>query len=354
MNYEEQQMKKQILALVLIAFSAMCGITWAQQTTLVHVPPKPDITEKTDLVVLKISGEPVTETEVVIAIDQLASQPFVSPDQRRQRYTLLFNGAVENIISTVLLKNQARKQNVVVDPSKIDEQFKKISSGYPSPEAFQKVLVAQGTSEAELRKAIEGSFSMQVVLDEVYKTAPAVTSEEITKFYDGNPDKFVIPEQVHASHVLLKTENIIIPEQKAEIKKKLEGILADIQSNKITFADAAVKYSQDTTNAAKGGDLDFFARGSMVAPFEEAAFSTPPGSISPVVETRFGYHIINVIERKPAGKMLLDEVKPKIQQYLTMVNNQKVAQKLVDDLKAQAQIEQFMTIDEFGKRHPMK
>ena len=309
--------------------------------------------EGTDLVVARVAGEPITEKQVATVIEQMAHQKPMLPDQSKQRNVTLFKDALDNLTIITLLKGQARELNLTVDPAVVDRQMQQISKRFPTPEEFQKAMSSQGLSESQLRKNIEESLSLQQVLDRAGKDAPAATDADIQKFYDDNPDKFNVPEQVHAAHILLKVDAKDTPEQKAETKKKLEGIRADIEANKISFADAAAQYSQDPSNAKSGGDLGFFRRGQMVKPFEEAAFSTSPGTLSQVVETQFGYHIVRVLELKPAGKAALDEVKPTIKRYLDQVNKQKATQKYVEDLKSKAKIETFMTAEEFGKRHPV-
>jgi peptidyl-prolyl cis-trans isomerase C len=213
-------------------------------------------------------------------------------------------------------------------------------------------MAGQGITEIELRNSIEDRMGLQQLMVQTTKDMPEATDEEITKFYGGNPGRFVTPEQVRAAHILLRVDPKSTPEQKAEIKKKLEEIRAEIESGAIPFADAAAKYSQDPSNAQKGGDLGYFPRGRMVRPFEDAAFGAKPGTISPVVETQFGYHILQVHELKPAGKQPLEEAKPSIRQYLNQQARQKAFQKYTEELKAKTTIETYMTAEEFAKRHP--
>jgi peptidyl-prolyl cis-trans isomerase C len=336
--------------LILLA-TVMCGTASAQQGAT-PVASKPEVNEEeTDLVVARVSGRPITEKQVVEVIDQLASQKRMSLDQLRERNTLLFKDAVDNLVTIALLKNQAQQQHVTVDKAAVDQQLQQISQRFSSREQFQKALAAQSITEADLRKNVEESITLQLVIDEAVKDVPGATEEDVKKFYDENPEKFEMQERVHAAHILLRVDAHSTPEQKAEIKKELEGIRADIESKAITFAEAAAKYSQDPSNAQKGGDLGFFTRGQMVKPFEEAAFTTQPGTLSPIVETQFGYHIIQVIEVKPAGKASLEEAKADVKRYLDQMDRRKASQKFVDELKAKATIEMFMTQDEFAKRH---
>ncbi len=345
-------MRGTLICFVLLT-AALCCTASAQQAASPDPASKPiESSERTDLVVARISGQPVTENQVAEMIDQLAQQRRIPLDQAKQRNALLFKDALENLIAVTLLKEQARKQDVTVDRAAVDQQLQKMSQQFPSKEDFQKALANQGVTEAEVRKNIELSMGMQRVIDLAIKNIPGSTEEEIKTFYDGNPDKFNLPERVHAAHILLRADEKNTPEQKAEIKKRLEDIRTEIESKSITFADAAAKYSQDSSNAKKGGDLGSFGRGQMVKPFENAAFATPPGTLSPIVETQFGYHIIQVLELKPAGKASLEEAKSDIKQYLDQLAARKATQKYVDDLRAKATIETFMTQEEFVKRHP--
>lgn len=346
--------RRNLVALICI-FAVLCCTASARQEKPPAPTPAPSTeTPDSDLVVTRVSGEPITEKQVLSAIGQLVRQKKLTPDKLQERNSLLFKDALDNLVTVAVLKSQARQQNLPVDPAKVDQQFQQISKNFPSQEEFQKAMASQGVTEAALRKSIEESLSMQQVLDQATKNAPGPTDEEISKFYDDNVEKFSSPETARAAHILLRADAKSTPEQKAEIKKKLEGIRAEIESNAITFADAAAKYSQDPSNANKGGDLGFFPRGQMVKPFEDAAFTTKPGTMSPVVETQFGYHIIQVAEQRPARKLTLEEATPPIKQILNQAARQKAAQKYVSELKAQAQVETFMTAEEFGKRHPSK
>lgn len=336
-----------------VALLMVCGMLWAQQEQQPAPEPKPDSANVSDLVVARVSGDPITEKQVLSTIDLLAGQTILTPEQSKQRNTYLFQGALENLITASLLKEEAKKRNISVDKTKVDQQVQRVSSQYPSQQAFQKALEKQGGSEAELRKIIEESLMMQQLLNEAVKDVLPPSEADVVKFYNDNPDKFPVPEKVHAAHILLKVGKDTPAEQKEEIRKKLEDVRAKIESKEITFADAAAKYSQDPASSQKGGDLGFFARGQMVPAFDQAAFSLNPGSLSPVIETQFGYHIIQVIEREAARKATLDESRTAIEEHLDRVNKQQVAKKFVDGLKANARIETFMTAEEFGKRHPV-
>ena len=141
------------------------------------------------------------------------------------------------------------------------------------------------------------------------------TEEEAKKFYDENASKFQGNEQRHASHILIGVAATASPEAKAEAKKKAEQVLAEVKKNPAKFAELAKKYSQDPGSAEKGGDLGTFARGAMVKPFEDAAFSMKAGEISGLVQSDFGYHIIKLNEIVGQGQGF-DALKPQIRAEL--------------------------------------
>jgi parvulin-like peptidyl-prolyl isomerase len=322
-------------------------------------PPPPAKTESA-LVVLRVSGQPVTEKQVIQVINQLAAQQPPSVDKDEKRKTILYNDAIENLIITTLLKNQALSQNITLDKTLIDQQVQAFSKQFPSEEDFKKELALQGITELELRRDLEENMSAQKVLELAAKDVPGATEEELMKFYSDNLTKFDLPQRAIASHILLQFDSKSTPEQKAAIRKKLEGIRAEIESKTISFADAARKHSQDSVTAQKGGDLGIVVRNpnkSFDDPEQSLAkiiFTTTPGTISPVIETAQDYRIIVVKEIRPAGRGSFEEVKPAIQLSLDKVNRQKALQKYLQGLREKADIEYFMTKEEFFKRHPGK
>jgi peptidyl-prolyl cis-trans isomerase D len=129
-----------------------------------------------------------------------------------------------------------------------------------------------------------------------------VPKEDVERFYNEHLGTYTTPEQIRASHILLKTDG----KNDADVKTKAEGVLKEAKAGG-DFAALAKKYSEDDSNAPQGGDLDYFSRGRMVPEFETAAFALAPGEISGLVKTQFGYHIIKVIDRKPAITRGLDD-----------------------------------------------
>jgi len=154
-----------------------------------------------------------------------------------------------------------------------------------------------------------------------------ISPQDILRSYEDNQQQYSTPEQVRASHILLKTEG----NDEAVVKKQAEELLAKVKAG-ANFAELATKHSQDETSAVKGGDLDFFGKGRMVPEFDSAAFTLAPGQISDLVKTQYGYHIIKVTEKKPAATKTLEEVTAQIEDQLKWDRAQAEAQRISEDV----------------------
>jgi len=154
-----------------------------------------------------------------------------------------------------------------------------------------------------------------------------VSPADVQRNYEDNQQQYSTPEQVRASHILLKTEG----KDDAAVKKQAEDLLAKVKSG-ADFAQLATKYSEDDSSKVKGGDLDFFPKGQMVPEFDKAAFSMNVGDISPLVRSQYGYHIIKLTDKKPATTKSLDEVRAQIEDQIKWERAQTEAQKTADDI----------------------
>lgn len=198
-------------------------------------------------------------------------------------------------VSVAEIKTADFISQVNVDPSEVQAYYEKHKDKFKVPEQVKLEFVM---------------LSANTLIPKMQ-----TTDEEAKKFYDENASKFQGSEQRHASHILIGAGASASPEAKAEAKKKAEQVLAEIKKNPAKFAELAKKYSQDPGSAEKGGDLGTFGRGSMVKPFEDAAFSMKPGEVSGLVKSDFGYHIIKLTEIVGQGQGF-ETLKPQIRAEL--------------------------------------
>ncbi|MDP9322828.1 MAG: peptidyl-prolyl cis-trans isomerase, partial [Acidobacteriota bacterium] len=174
----------------------------------------------------------------------------------------------------------------------------------------------------EKRKVKYALADMQAIRDRIQ-----ISPQDIQRSYEDNQQQYSTPEQVRASHILLKTEG----KDDAAVKKQAEELLAKVKAG-ADFAQLATKYSEDDTSKVKGGDLDFFPKGQMVPEFDKAAFSMKPGEISDLVKTQYGYHIIKLTDKKAAITKPLEEVRAQIEDQLKWERAQAEAQRISDEV----------------------
>jgi len=184
----------------------------------------------------------------------------------------------------------------------------------------------------QMFQAPEQAAIEYVVLDiDSVKKGVSVNEADLRTYYEQNAARGAGQEERRASHILIAVPKGAPADQRATAKKKAEDLLAALQKNPASFADLARKNSQDTGSAAKGGDLDFFARGAMVKPFEDAAFSLKKGETSGVVESDFGFHIIRVTDIKAPKVKTFEEVRPQLE---AEVRNQQAQRKFAESADA--------------------
>jgi peptidyl-prolyl cis-trans isomerase D len=157
-----------------------------------------------------------------------------------------------------------------------------------------------------------------------------VPPADVERSYNNGIEQYTTPEQVRASHILLKTEG----KDDATVKAKADGLLTQARAGG-DFADLAKKFSEDESSAKNGGDLDYFGRGRMVPEFDQVAFTLQPGQISDLVKTQYGYHIIKVADKKVATTRSLDEVRQQITDQLAYERAQAQATTLAQTLEKQ-------------------
>ena len=143
-----------------------------------------------------------------------------------------------------------------------------------------------------------------------------VSEAELKTYFDQNQSLLKSKEERRASHILISSSKEASSTEKKSALEKAQNLLVTLRKSPQLFADLAKKNSQDPGSSTKGGDLDFFARGSMVKPFEEVAFSLKKGEISEIVETEFGYHIILLTDIKSAGGSSFADAKTNLEQDL--------------------------------------
>jgi len=245
-----------------------------------------------------------------------------------ERLKKVIDDNVTRLTERKLLLAAAKKAKSSASQQEIDNilNFQYERSG--GEEKFLQILEENGIDLEFVKESIQKDLQIQNYLDGYFASNITVSEEEVEKVY--NEDK-----TASVRHILLLTQEKS-EDEKAEILKKMEGILARAKKGE-DFAELAKDFSEDPGSKDNGGLYENFGRGQMVPPFEEAAFSVPVGEISDIVETSFGYHVIKVMDRKKETRSL-DEVRSAIESQLRQPKQNDVYQDLLNQLKEKASL----------------
>jgi len=248
--------------------------------------------------------------------------------------------ALENLIDRELLYQESQRQGIKVDEAVINEEIDALKKRFPSEAEMKKSLARMKLSETFMRSQFTQERAIQQLIDKEFGQKVTVADKDVKAYYDKTPDFFKQPEQVQARHILIKVDLQADQTARAEARKKLENVQQKLHKGG-DFAALAKEFSQ-CPSSADGGNLGSFKRGQMVKPFEEAAFALKPGEVSDIVETKFGYHLIEVTDKQPETTISYEDVKDRLKQYLRQEEIQKEVRLYVEKLKEKSEVERFL------------
>lgn len=239
--------------------------------------------------------------------------------------------AVNQLIYERLINREAAKQNITVTDEDVNAELTKIKAemGATDDAAFESSLEMYGYTLEKFKEQLR----QQVRLTKLVEPQVQVTDADLTDYYEQNKAQFETPEQVKASHILVKT------------KEEAEKLLAELKGG-ADFAKLATEHSTDPGSAAQGGDLGYFGKGRMVAPFEEAAFALNVGEMSGIVETEHGFHIIKLTDKQAAKTATFEEKKEEIRETVFQEKLSERTSAYVEELRTAAKIENSLDTGE--------
>ena len=288
-------------------------------------------------VAAEVDGEKLTEGEISAQIERWMTSMGgrVPPEQLPQMVEQARRQLAEQFVIKTLLTRAAQEASIAVADGDVDEALAEIKERLPEGMTLDEVLTREGMTPADLRSNLVTEIRIKKLVEG--RTGMGEPTEaEIAAFYETQKESFQKPEMAHARHILIKNELNDDEAARAANKAKAEAIREKLAGG-ADFAELA-KTESACPSSARGGDLGSFPRGQMVPAFEEAAFSQATNVIGPVVETVFGYHIIQVLDREAATSQSLDEVREKIVAFLKRQKNQDGFWKLIEELKAKSKI----------------
>lgn len=254
-------------------------------------------------------------------------------------YEQLKGEILESLINLRLLYQHSQTKGIQANDSEVESYYQARVAKYPSKSDYRKSIKEAGLTDSDIKMRIRRTLGAQKFVEAYIAPKVTVSEAEVQAYYEANPNEFEHNVLVHAAHILIKVSPLAEDETKRKAKEKLLEIRAKVLAG-ADFAEMAKKYSEGPSKA-NGGDLGYFGYAQMAPTFETAAFSLRPGEISQVVSTQFGYHLIKVYDRKPAGKESLEEAAPILKSRFKKERIDKLLRQVVDQLRAEATIERL-------------
>ena len=309
-----------------------------------------DLTEDMNIpqVVAKINGVELRSDYIRfrLNLDMRRIGQNLTPQQKSQ----LVGAIIEKEIVRELMYQEGRAKGNSVSPETVEKELQDFKKSQGSEDEFQQALKVRGISEDELKKGIEVDLIAKELLDQRVKGKIHVTDTQVKKFFEDRKESFKRPEAFRVRHIFIAyvpyevVQNTPPEEMKekadgyrAASRKKIDEVYGKIQAGG-NFEDLAKQYSEDKGSAGKGGDLDFMYKGVFDPMFDQAVGKLKIGETSGIVETEFGYHIVQLLETKPPGYASFADVEESIQKHLFMTEAQKLVGRYIEALRKKADI----------------
>ncbi len=299
-------------------------------------------TSKMPAVVARVNGTEIKRDEFLRQAEQMRMRMMQSG--RGQAVPPLdeafYRQVLDGMVAQTLFLQEAKKQGVTASDQEVQAQIDQMKKRFPDAATFQKALTDQGLTEQGLVSTMRDESIIQKYVTTSVFSEVKVDDAAAKQFYDANQARMQRPERVHLRHILVRAEPTATADVKAKAREKAEGLLKRVKGGE-DFAKLASEASDDTASKARGGDMSWIARGQTPPTFEQPAFAlTKANEVSPaVVESQFGYHILQLVEREAAGVVPFEEAKGRILQMLQQKLAGERLQARVEQLKKQGKVE---------------
>ena len=285
-----------------------------------------------------VNGSPIgseaLERKVKEAVAQLGARGQTADEE------ILRKEVLESLINNELIYQESTRAGYGANEIKIEMQVATIKGQFGTEDQFLDALEERGYTEDSLRDEIGRLIAIDDYISDEIAARITVTEDIMLRYYKENPKVFLEPETVRARHILVSVDDPPDERQKKEALRKIKVVKKKLVKGE-EFESLAREFS-DCPSSAQGGDLGFFMRGQMVQPFEDAAFALEKGEISDIVETRYGYHLIKLEDRRPEQTIPYENVNGDIEQYLGEQKVFEALKVLVEGLKEKATIERYL------------
>lgn len=295
-------------------------------------------------VVARVNGKAILgrdlEQRIQAELSEIGSPKWT--DLREDYRSQLVGESLGALIGAELLYQKAVAGGMRATEGEAKEAFDRFAKGFSSDAEMNTALAGRGLDRDGATKELRRSLTLSKFISSTVSSKITVTPAEVSEYYKSNIEEFRHPDLVRTSHILIGVPQGAGPDRERLARERAESLLARARRGE-DFAKLAKENSTDAS-AAQGGDIGLSPLGQLVPEYEAAAFSLPVGGISEVVRSQYGFHIIKVTEKKPAGTAGIAEVKDRLTSFLKDQKTEAELEKTVDQLRLQAKIEVLLPV----------
>ena len=308
---------------------------------LISLNARPLRAEEIDSVVASVDGDPITSHDLTNPPAGASSGAAAAGFAAGAATSSDPDVALKNAIAQRMLEQEAQKYAAKVDDEEVDRYIRNLAQqNHLTIDQLRTQLSSQNVSYDEFRAKIRKQVEAMTMIDQEVRQKIVVTDDEIEIYYKNNPDEFTASdEKFKLAQILITVPAGATPQQVDDLRKKAENVRSQAAKKDADFAGLALKYSDDDSKT-KGGELGEFAPADLNDAVVAAIKTSKDGDLSPVVKTKYGFHIVKVEQHQLPGLKPLDQVRTEIREKL-MTEQAKIAfQKWIDsDLIKQHYVE---------------
>ncbi len=341
-------MKNRFYLLVFVVFS-LCTLTFPEVEKASAQSSTANL--KIPDVVARVNGVDIQSKYIEFRLNKILKN--VRRPLTMREKTSIVKDLIEKEVVRELVHQHGEKKNLEVDSDLIEKEIKALREPYASDEEFEKALSARNITLQDLKNSMEVDIHARQLLNEQIKGKIDILDKDVKKYYEGNKQKFHRPESFRTRHILaalfppdaLRRQSISELQKNREYfariaEEKIDDIIKELKEG-ADFEELAKKKSDDEYSRDNGGDLNFMYKGVFDPAYDEAVSKLKPGETSGKVTTRFGFHVIQLIEKHPPEQAPFDEMENSIQKFLFMEEAKKQVEVYIEGLRKQATIETF-------------
>ena len=296
-----------------------------------------------DRIVAEVNGETITLSEVAERVERLEREMRGSAtdlEAFEKQMQAQRASALQTMIDELIVLQEGKRLGVEVTEDDVDRAVANVKrdNNVTSDAQFQYMLQSQNFTLDDYRDFLRRQMSI-IQTRRKALSGVEITDEEIKAYYEANKQDFLRPPSVHLRHILFRVPEGASGSEVDAIQRKALKVLGELKGG-AEFTDLALRHSEDPS-ASKGGDIGTISRGQMLPEFEAVAFDQPVGQVSEPVRTKYGLHLIQVVERSEGNYQPLSEISQKLREYLQEKRAQGKYQEWIAKLRDQAYVKMY-------------